>query len=89
MKLNAQKTAIPDRHYSNRAAWAAARNRAERRVIIVLECLRKRQETPANLLGKSPEELRAFLQEMGEPAYRGAQIYHALYAERAIRLCAR
>jgi 23S rRNA (adenine2503-C2)-methyltransferase len=23
-----------------------------------------------------------FLQEMGEPAYRGAQIYHALYAER-------
>ena len=37
---------------------------------------------PANLLGKSPEELRAFLQEMGEPAYRGAQIYHALYAER-------
>jgi 23S rRNA (adenine2503-C2)-methyltransferase len=35
----------------------------------------------ANLLGKSPEELRAFLQEMGEPAYRGAQIYHALYTE--------
>jgi 23S rRNA (adenine2503-C2)-methyltransferase len=35
----------------------------------------------ANLVGKSPEELRAFLQEMGEPAYRGAQIYHALYAE--------
>jgi 23S rRNA (adenine2503-C2)-methyltransferase len=35
----------------------------------------------ANLLGKSPEELRAFLQEMGEPAYRGAQIYNALYAE--------
>ncbi len=35
----------------------------------------------ANLLGKSPEELRAFLQGMGEPAYRGAQIYHALYAE--------
>jgi 23S rRNA (adenine2503-C2)-methyltransferase len=35
-----------------------------------------------NLLGKSPEELRAFLKEMGEPAYRGAQIYHALYAER-------
>jgi 23S rRNA (adenine2503-C2)-methyltransferase len=35
-----------------------------------------------NLLGKSVEELRAFLQELGEPAYRGAQIYHALYAER-------
>ena len=37
---------------------------------------------PENLLGKSPEELRAFLESLGEPAYRGAQIYHALYAER-------
>src|ERR1700746_1348453 len=37
---------------------------------------------PCNLLGKSPEELRAFLGSLGEPAYRGAQIYHALYAER-------
>src|ERR1700756_3109220 len=37
---------------------------------------------PENLLGKSPEELRAFLGSLGEPAYRGAQIYHALYAER-------
>lgn len=35
-----------------------------------------------NLLGKSGEELREFLQKLGEPAYRGAQIYHALYAER-------
>jgi 23S rRNA (adenine2503-C2)-methyltransferase len=35
-----------------------------------------------NLLGKSAEELRAFAQSLGEPAYRGAQIYHALYAER-------
>jgi len=35
-----------------------------------------------NLLGKSAEELRAFLQSLGEPAYRGSQIYHALYAER-------
>src|SRR6202046_2042051 len=35
-----------------------------------------------NLLGKSPEELRSFLQKMEEPAYRSAQIYHALYAER-------
>src|ERR1700723_4384074 len=37
---------------------------------------------PCNLLGKSQEELRAFLESLGEPAYRGAQIYHALYAER-------
>jgi 23S rRNA (adenine2503-C2)-methyltransferase len=35
----------------------------------------------ANLLGKSAEELREFMQALGEPAYRGAQIYHALYAE--------
>jgi 23S rRNA (adenine2503-C2)-methyltransferase len=35
-----------------------------------------------NLVGKSPAELRDFLQTMGEPAYRGAQIYHALHAER-------
>jgi 23S rRNA (adenine2503-C2)-methyltransferase len=35
-----------------------------------------------NLLGKSAEELREFMLALGEPAYRGAQIYHALYAER-------
>ena len=34
------------------------------------------------LLGKSREELRAYGQELGEPAYRGDQIYHWLYAER-------
>ena len=34
------------------------------------------------LLGKSKEELRAFCAELGEPAYRGGQIYHALCAER-------
>jgi 23S rRNA (adenine2503-C2)-methyltransferase len=42
-------------------------------------------EFPKNgvhLLGKSLNELREFLQGLGEAAYRGAQIYHALYAER-------
>jgi 23S rRNA (adenine2503-C2)-methyltransferase len=34
------------------------------------------------LLGKSKEELRDMCVGMGEPAYRGGQIYHALYAER-------
>ena len=34
------------------------------------------------LLGKSKEELRAFCAALSEPAYRGGQIYHALYAER-------
>ena len=35
-----------------------------------------------NLLGQSAAELRALLERLGEPAYRGTQIYHALYAER-------
>jgi 23S rRNA (adenine2503-C2)-methyltransferase len=34
------------------------------------------------LLGKSLEELRAYCRSLGEPEYRGGQIYHALYAER-------
>jgi len=34
------------------------------------------------LLGKSKDELREMCVAMGEPAYRGGQIYHALYAER-------
>ncbi len=34
------------------------------------------------LLGKSAEELRAFFASLGEPAYRGAQVYRALYVER-------
>jgi 23S rRNA (adenine2503-C2)-methyltransferase len=34
------------------------------------------------LLGKSKQELRDLCVSLGEPAYRGGQIYHALYAER-------
>ncbi|MGH9560509.1 MAG: 23S rRNA (adenine(2503)-C(2))-methyltransferase RlmN [Terracidiphilus sp.] len=37
---------------------------------------------PVELLGKSPEELRDFVVSLGEKAYRGPQIYHALYVER-------
>jgi 23S rRNA (adenine2503-C2)-methyltransferase len=37
-----------------------------------------------NLLGKSVEELRALAESLGEPAYRGSQLYHALYAERRV-----
>lgn len=33
-------------------------------------------------LGQSKEELKEFCSALGEPAYRGGQIYHALYAER-------
>jgi 23S rRNA (adenine2503-C2)-methyltransferase len=41
-----------------------------------------------NLPGKSVEELRKFLAELGEPGYRAAQIYHALYAERRLDFAA-
>jgi 23S rRNA (adenine2503-C2)-methyltransferase len=34
------------------------------------------------LLGKSKEELRDYCVSLGEPGYRGGQIYHSLYAER-------
>jgi 23S rRNA (adenine2503-C2)-methyltransferase len=37
-----------------------------------------------DLLGWSADSLRALMQGMGEPAYRAAQIYHAIYAERRI-----
>ena len=38
------------------------------------------------LLGKSRDELRALCVELGEPAYRGDQLYRALYAERIFEL---
>jgi 23S rRNA (adenine2503-C2)-methyltransferase len=38
------------------------------------------------LLGKNLEELKAYCKAAGEPAYRGGQIYRALYAERTFRI---
>lgn len=38
-----------------------------------------------NVFGKSAKELRALAVSLGEPVYRGAQIYHALYAERKFK----
>jgi len=38
------------------------------------------------LLGKSREELRALCATLGEPGYRGDQIYHGLYANRILNL---
>jgi 23S rRNA (adenine2503-C2)-methyltransferase len=38
------------------------------------------------LLGKSKEELRTYCESLGGPAYRGGQIYHALYAERRFEI---
>jgi 23S rRNA (adenine2503-C2)-methyltransferase len=44
------------------------------------------QEDFMELLGKSKDELREMCVAMGEPAYRGGQIYHALYAQRKLDL---
>ncbi|HEY1866016.1 MAG TPA: hypothetical protein VGG55_03005, partial [Candidatus Acidoferrales bacterium] len=35
-----------------------------------------------DLLGRPVAELRDWMVAAGEPAYRGAQLYHAIYAER-------
>jgi 23S rRNA (adenine2503-C2)-methyltransferase len=43
---------------------------------------------PKNLLGKSAEELRALAESLGQPEYRGDQLYHALYAEQKVDLAA-
>ncbi|PYU22284.1 MAG: 23S rRNA (adenine(2503)-C(2))-methyltransferase RlmN [Acidobacteria bacterium] len=37
-----------------------------------------------DLLGRSCDDLRALMAEIGERAYRGSQLYHALYAERRL-----
>jgi 23S rRNA (adenine2503-C2)-methyltransferase len=37
-----------------------------------------------DLLGRSHGDLRRLMEEIGEPAYRGSQLYHALYAERRL-----
>jgi 23S rRNA (adenine2503-C2)-methyltransferase len=37
-----------------------------------------------DLLGRSQNDLRRLMEEIGEPAYRGSQLYHALYAERRL-----
>src|ERR1700680_1915166 len=44
--------------------------------------MERRLGVSVELLGKSTEELRAFFASLGEPAYRGAQVYRALYVER-------
>src|SRR5580765_8876186 len=41
-----------------------------------------REQLVTELLGKSKQELREYCVALGEPAFRGAQIYHALYSER-------
>ena len=45
-------------------------------------CLCHDLKVSIDLLGKSSGELRALVQAFGEPAYRGTQLYHAIYAAR-------
>ena len=40
------------------------------------------------LLGKNKQELRQFCAALGAPAYRGDQLFHALYAERKLDIAA-
>jgi len=47
-----------------------------------MEALMMEISMRVELLGKSAAELREFVASLDERAYRGAQIYHALYAER-------
>src|SRR5262245_18690891 len=42
--------------------------------------------TKMDLLGKSREDLRRLAVDWGQPAYRGDQIYRALYAQRNFQL---
>ena len=42
----------------------------------------------SNLLGKSLEGLRVLAESLGEPAYRGGQLYHAFYAEKRFEVAA-
>src|SRR5580658_4847071 len=61
-----------------------ARLRAAGRFRRMIECVFPPQgiSLMIELVGKSVEELRALAESWGEPAYRGDQLYHALYAER-------
>lgn len=47
-------------------------------------CYDDPEAMPIELLGQSLEGLRRLATQWGEPAYRGNQLYHALYAERKL-----
>src|ERR1700738_2349989 len=58
------------------AAGARRKIARGRRDIMVCKMASQRPNSGSNLLGKSMEELRSFAESLGEPSYRGAQIYH-------------
>ncbi|MBI4455564.1 MAG: 23S rRNA (adenine(2503)-C(2))-methyltransferase RlmN [Acidobacteria bacterium] len=42
----------------------------------------KTEKSQENLIGMTQQELTELAEEMGEPAYRGLQLYHSIYAKR-------
>jgi 23S rRNA (adenine2503-C2)-methyltransferase len=62
--------------------WAGGENQRVAACYHVRKMAANNCHIPVNLLGQSAEDLRALMQSLGEPAYRGTQIYRALYAER-------
>src|SRR5947207_9649317 len=81
---------LPKRKYSARKEVKEERKgddaRAKRRATSEIMRTAGQESKDMELLGKSREELRALSAEMGEPAYRGDQLYRALYAERIFDL---
>ena len=61
---------------------------AGKRAMMIRNMVPKFPASKPSLLGKSVEELRAYMQSLSEPAYRGKQIYRALYAGRKLGFAA-
>lgn len=90
-RIHFTQLSISHRDRVRLAAVGTARGAARLPKSVCYDCGKMSSQAthPAvNLLGKSLEELRTFLESLGEPAYRGAQIYHALYRERRFDLAA-
>src|SRR5437763_4069975 len=80
---------LPKRKYTARKEVReveGARSQAERRATSEIMRTAGQEIKRMELLGRSREELRALCAEMGQPAYRGDQLYRALYADRIFDL---
>ncbi len=73
----------PEKHSEETAALRGAPPQARPATRPEAHCA-----TTPDLLGQSAEELRAWMAAAGEPGYRGAQLYHAIYAERRFNFAA-
>jgi 23S rRNA (adenine2503-C2)-methyltransferase len=73
--------------YADYIAAAEERGKKSPALAVLSSMKGKAMAAPASkpgidLLGKSVDELRTYAASLGEPAYRGAQLYHAFYSER-------